>query len=91
MTIQSARAEQVRPTLSMICPCLAVETLAVLSWSVRVQAYADFDDALANWRQARRARANGDWCWRLDMRRALRFWKHYADAVRRANERRIAA
>lgn len=76
---------------STICPCLAVDTLAVLPFAERIRAYDDFDAALVHWRSARHARRFGMWGWQLDMRRALRFWRHYATAVRKARNRRIAA
>lgn len=73
------------------CPCLAVDALQALPWSDRMNAYADFDEAIANWQLARASRRAGDWCWRLDMRRARRFWSHYKAAVRAAQNMRIAA
>lgn len=75
----------------MNAPCLAADVLASLSWPARMQAYSDFDQALANWRMARHSRAAGDYGWHLDMRRARRFWKLYAKAVRAAKAGRIAA
>lgn len=73
------------------CPCLAVDTLASLPWARRIQAYADFDNAILHWNLARLERRNGGWQWRLDIRRARRFWGHYRAAVRAAQSTRIAA
>lgn len=78
-------------TRALRCPCLAVDTLAALPFGERMQAYSDYDQALANWHLARQDRRAGGWQWRLDMRRALRFWRHYKRAVRAAQDVRIAA
>lgn len=71
------------------CPCLAVEALNALPWDARMQAYSDYDQALAHWHLGRSGRRSHDWRWRLDMRRALRHWAHYKKAVRAAGPRRM--
>lgn len=78
-------------TRALRCPCLAVDALAALPWGDRMQAYSDYDNALMHWNLARLHMRARNWQWRLDMRRALRFWKHYKRAVRAAQDVRIAA
>lgn len=73
------------------CPCLATDTLRVLPWAMRMQAYSDFDTAISAWALARQDRRLGGWRWRLDIRRARRAWSHYKRAVRAAQNMRIAA
>lgn len=73
------------------CPCLAVDALQALPWSERIEAYADFDEAISNWQLARASRRAGDYYWRLDMRRARRAWKRYVAAVRAAQAGRMVA
>lgn len=72
-----------------------VETLQVLSFSERMRAYADFETACASWRIARWNRRVRPIGWALDasldMRRALRSWRHYANAVRKAKRGKMAA
>ena len=69
---------------SIRCPCLATDALAALPWADRMRAYGDYDEALTNWRIARLHRRLGNWQWQLDMRRAVRFLRHYKRAVRAA-------
>lgn len=70
-------------------PSLAVDTLRSLPFHRRMQAYEDFDKAVSSWALARFNRRNGIWFWHLDMRAALRAWKHYKRAVRAAQERTV--
>lgn len=67
------------------------EALRHLPWETRVQASIDFDRAVSEWSVARLGRQNRAWDWRLDMHRARRAWRHYADAIRRAKAGKIAA
>lgn len=76
---------------SLRCPCLAVDVLASLPWSDRMQAYRDFEQAISNWQIARLDRRSGGWQWRLDLKRAMRFWSRYKFAVRTAQQGRLAA
>lgn len=88
LTAQEART--LAPLHSM-----AVDTLSVLPFHDRIVAYDDFDDARQNRRLAHWYRRNKTLGWRgdfhLQMRRAIRAWRHYADAVRKAENMRIAA
>ena len=72
------------------------EAVAALSFHERMQAYDDFEQALASRRIAHWCRRNKIPGWghefHLEMRLALRHWKHFAAAVRKAaGARRIAA
>lgn len=80
----------------MRCPDLSmdIEALQSLPFSKRMQAYDDFDTAVASWAMSRwlRNHTRGWGAERvLEMRRALRAWKRYAEAVRTARNMRIAA
>lgn len=70
---------------------LAVDTLQALPFAERMRAYTDFDRAISDWGLARFSRRNNIWSWRLDMRSALRAWRHYKQAVRKARGWRVAA
>ena len=72
----------------MTRPFLAVDTLSTLPWGDRMQAYADYDNALMYWNLARLHMRNRNWQWRLDIRRARRFWRFYKTAVRTAQSGR---
>lgn len=71
------------------------DTLQALPFSERMRAYADFETACASWQLARWHRRVRPMGWALDasldMRRALRSWRHYANAVRKAKRGRLAA
>lgn len=74
---------------------LAVDALRSLPFHERIVAYDDFDAAiqsrlLAHWyRRNRTLGWQGDF--HLHMHRALRAWGHYAAAVRKASQIKIAA
>jgi len=77
------------------CASLAVDALRVLPFHDRIVAYDDFDAAVQSRRLAHWYRRNRTLGWQgdfhLHMRRAIRAWGHYADAVRKASNMRIAA
>jgi hypothetical protein len=60
-----------------------------------MQAYDDFDAALSCREMARKWKSYRLPGWRMDhkmeLRRAIRAWKHYKDAVKKAGEWRAAA
>lgn len=73
---------------------MAVDTLRSLPFHDRITAYEDFDVASQCRRLAHWYRRNKPFGWQGDfhiqMRRAIRAWGHYAEAVRRASQRKAA-
>lgn len=74
---------------------MAVDTLASLPFHDHIVAYDDFDAAVQGRRLAHWYRRNKTLGWQgdfhLQMRRAIRSWGYYAEAVRKAGNMRIAA
>lgn len=67
---------------------IPAEAVASLPWPERMQAYDDFDQAFTARRIAHWCRRNKTLGWghqfHLEMRRAMRRWKHFKAAVRKA-------